>query len=135
MTEVRAVRAWAEYEDARVFMNPMHDTPGKFTRWEIPTGANGDPLYSTHFDGVEEFVRRSSQKYGPLRSLRVLLGTGHEVDVHRVCSLIHDGEDWNWRLDDRWPVQGFDDCPDAEAVERALAEAIAWIQGQQEVTK
>ena len=124
------VRAWAEWDDATAYMHQMHDPPGKFTRWEIPKGATGDPLYSTHFDGVEEFVRRTSQKYGPLRSLRVLFNTGQELYVGCIATVR------SWELFRPAGVAAVASgwckgATDEEAVAYALDEAQRWLAERQ----
>lgn len=126
----RPVRAWAEYDEIALF---WHDDDAQ--TWLTPKGGE---WYPRRFDDVPWIVSTMEQlqlvKYGPgpLRSIRILLSTGHEVEVRPSRG---DEDDWSWRLTrgGNYCTSGLFDRTtgsDADAISRALAEAVAWIEQQ-----
>lgn len=135
----RPIRAWGEYDDGRLWLD-MHDVqemdaPAVF----VPSTAEGLLVYieavQDHTDdwSLPGFIRwwGAQEGSGPLRSLRVLLSTGHEVTMD-CC--VEDGYcidgTFTWELRDgqQWPCGGsITDLSDADAVARAISEAVAWV--------
>lgn len=133
--QARPVRAWAEYDEIALF---WHEDDAQ--TWLTP---KGEGWYPSRFDDVPWIVATMEQLQvlkrgpGPLRSLRVLLSTGHEVSMD-CC--VEDGYcidgTFTWELRDgqQWPCGGsITDLSDADAVALALAEAVAWIREQEGV--
>lgn len=134
----RPIRAWAEYNEWLVLLDGIGDALGRdadyFTSWEMPNGAEGNPQL---FPGMLPFQHWIAfMGHGPLRSLRVLLSTGHEVTLDRIQSRDPDGEWFEWRLWDSECTLLVSDRPesglsDTAAVERAIAAAVACVEGQE----
>lgn len=118
MTDVAPVRAWAEWQECTGYL----ESRGEGVTWSgvvIPTTDLGH-MQTGLATGVTDWVRKVTQA-GPLRSLRVLLSNGSEVHIDRVS----EWRQWTWRIDEAIGQNLWADT-DTEAVERALAEAIAW---------
>lgn len=138
--EVKPVRAWAEYDEWAVFFieiaHEYEDAPG-WEPWEIPKAGNGRPytcsVYTTIVDAID------GTNHGPLRSIRVLLSNGAEVRLETQGRLGYrqvklrrsDGTAPSWGVDFD-TRRGFVCIDDAEAVERAIAEATVWFAAQEE---
>lgn len=133
------VRAWAEYDEIALF---WHEDDAQ--TWLTPKGEWWCP---SRFDDVPWIVATMEQLQllkhgpGPLRSLRVLLSTGHELwcDVagsnftHWWLCRDHGSFvawDYGRGSDAHYLTTGLIDAAnlsDSAAVERALADAIAWV--------
>ena len=131
--QVRPIRAWAEYENWSVFARL---TDGSWDFVVTPTGADGEAAAGTTMSF--ETAIRGRYIEAPLRSLRVLFSTGHEVLLEQSpCGVEH--EDWEWLAT---LMQGGafraerismpNSTSDADAVQRAIDAAVQWIgeQGQ-----
>lgn len=133
------VRAWAEYDEWSVFL--CGDT-GPFWLTATPKGATGN-VVSTGWHSSWRCVVDALTDWshpGPLRSLRILLSTGHTVRLELGYST-HGPRPAHWMTLGRFPVieleTSFTEESDIQAVTRALAEAVAWIeeQAEQEVAR
>ncbi len=139
------VRAWAEYEEWSVFI--LLGRNMGYQRWQIPKGADEKPHAIDRVDGYLSDALELVN-CGPLRSIRVLLSTGHEVHIHPhgqaqpywvdrtkprpngdywCCSIWGEAPTgWEQRPHMK-SLETFFAATDSEAVERALAAAIAWV--------
>ena len=137
--EIRPVRAWAEYDEWSMFIEREKNS----FRWQwvpfaIPkTGAGTYSFLIARDSLVEVFSQPADGRprfdFGPLRSLRVLLSNGCEIRLDReaaygVVMLPKPG--WCFLSEHGQNEISFQAATDAEAVERALAEATAWFAGQ-----
>lgn len=141
----RPVRAWAEFDEWSVF---VWFVDGKWGFSYHPKGrANGPANYwGVATLGEAVFCVSGDQ---PLRSLRILLSTGHWVELVRKVDAVTIAQGRKavmldpgcmkfllFASDGVWLHGGWymPEVPDTDAVTRALAEAVAWIQEQEEVT-
>lgn len=142
--QARPVRAWAEYDEIALF---WHEDDGQ--TWLTP---KGEGWYPSRFDDVPWIVATMEQLQllqrvpGPLRSLRVLLSTGHEVELVRKAdsvtipqgrkAVMLDPGCMKFSLfasEGAWLHGGWymPEVTDADAVARAISEALAWIREQE----
>jgi hypothetical protein len=139
--EVRPVRAWAEYDEWSVYWQHLAKIE---SAWFIPSGADGLAYNLGHIP-LETMIEGQQLHGYSLRSLRVLLSTGHEVGLDRYAdsvtipqgnrAVMLDAGCMKFSLfasDGHWLHGGWymPEVADADAVARALSEAIAWVQGQ-----
>ena len=142
----RPVRAWAEYDEWSVFLNSMPMAGPWFVA--VPKGAKDhaivDMLSEMGRDAIRWLTTPEPVIFhpGPLRSIRILLSTGHTIWLYGVISWRDHSKRlcWRWYLREGRAELVRGDIPtdttDTDAVSRALAEAVAWIeeQGQEGVT-
>lgn len=123
----RPVRAWAEYEEWSVFTSTCE---GNWDFVVTPKGATGEAAAGTTVSFETAWKGRYIE--APLRSLRVLLSTGHEATLSRDT---RQGGWWYMRLircgrPEFGRNTAFEADTDVDAVARALAEAVAWVSEQ-----
>ena len=149
------VRCWAEYDEWSVFYEDRDHIQG--AQW-WPKGANGEASSIFHgvtgglVDALTRVTEWYAPKSGPLRSLRVLLRSGHEVEIFPHpqaqpywtdrtkprengvywCANVF-GEDPGMGITRPWlwSAATFESATDAEAVSRALSEARRWLEEQE----
>lgn len=141
--DVKPVRAWAEWDEWTGYL--PWDQDGALV---IPKGGAGDAYEIRHCLTPQELVLWISELggFGPLRSIRVLLSNGAWVlietsdrkdgqrgaliylfkDERQIQRYTENGGLENW--EESW-YEGYP--TDAEAVDRALAEATAWFATQE----
>lgn len=138
---VRPVRAWIEREEWQQYLQ-WDEHAGRFIRVSVPT--NGERELGLNWTGFATVAAAIDDRgWDPLRSLRVLLSTGHEVQLDRRLgsvtipqgdrAVMLDPGCMKFSLfapDGMWLCGGWymPEVTDAEAVARALAEAVAWVQ-------
>ena len=127
----RPVRGWAEYDEWSGFLYPT--ISDEWAGLRVPKTGQG--MYGIHAFKRELPILIEHMDCGPLRSIRILLSTGEEVSMD-CC--VEDGYfidgmfAWELRDGEEWPHGGLiTDLSDSDAVTRALAEAVAWVQGQE----
>lgn len=149
MSEPQAVRAWADYDEWLVVLDRIGDAMNTgvdyFTSWEMPNGAEGEPHQAGGCVPMKHWFVLMG--YGPLRSLRVLFDTGHEMALERQssavtvsmtpgtytplppgCVLVYFYDAKDKTIFGKWFGP---DTTDAEAVELAIADAVRWIGGSE----
>lgn len=136
---IATVRAWAEYDDYRVF----YDTGQAIDCFQwYPRGRVGDPSSISHgvtgglLDALRRFTGRYVKDAGPLRSLCVLFSNGAEVHMKtqglqgyrevKLCDRNGAALSWGDGYDTR---RGWQVPDDVEAVERVLTDVVAWFTG------
>ena len=148
------VRAWTEYDHwQELHWIPEPRGGERWERYSIPKDGGRMPSVSvTTYATLEQSIKTGAdlKDAGPLRSLRVLLRSGHEVTLDVAEALVVDdhpdlGYDAEWRLsipDEHGPwmkqIASWDwaDGSDTEAVSRALSEARRWLEeNRQEATE
>lgn len=124
---VTPVRAWAEYDEEATFSRL---TDGDWDFVVTPKGAEGEAAAGT----TESLMTAIKGRYidAPLRSLRVLFSTGHEMRLHaylpeqQAWEMTMGSWGFGWIKMRRTIAAG----TDAEAVQRAIDAAVAWIGAQ-----
>lgn len=133
--DVRPVRCWVEYDEWSGYME-FREEWLEWTWAEIPRGATGE-LYvdKNEVNSIEEAVQAwgGERNFGPLRSLRVLLSTGHEVTV-TPYSDEDIGRGALWKVGSLVQA-GVQADSDSEAVQRALDAAIRWVAEHREAAQ
>ena len=124
--QVRPIRAWAKHDEWFVLAHLQ--SPDWWQFWEIPKTGQGDPSCNGYLESLA--VGLQDEYYGPLRSLRVLFSTGHEVkcwwrydDSKFGCVLSGEGVVSKLKF---WPK-----VADVADVELAIDAAVQWITKQQ----
>lgn len=130
MTEFEPVRCWGEYDGWHVMLDRQEDA--WFKLFCLPTGGEDRP-FTSDATSVTRVMEMTLFDHLPLRSLRVLLRSGHEVHLWGC---------WSWALREeadaspvKWGSFRAADCSDVEAVTRALSEAQQWLQRESEAAR
>lgn len=122
---VTPVRAWAEYSEWSVFADTGHRM---FSADAYPRGKDGRKEQVAWGDEDLPSLVRHLEQFGPLRSLRVLFSTGHAVTITPYAD--EDvGTGALWKVGN-WVQAGVQADTDADAVQRAIDAAVAWIGAQ-----
>ena len=136
MESIRGSRSSVAVDCIELDPNLQHIVKNDWKRYVAPTGSFGRPWHG-NCTGVADALHAG---FGPLRSLRVLFDTGHEVELQRWEQTSLYGVEypkfWKWvmrgpgiglfeRPHDDWPLG---ETTDTEAVERAISAAVEWIE-------
>lgn len=129
--QVQPVRAWAEYDEWSVFADRVGP---EWDIWVSPRNEHGVLWHRAGMSGLLAALP-GADTCGPLRSLRVLFSTGHEMELERAW--YEDGrdpsDDWRLSVTDgaEWADKSFVDMglSDADAVQRAI-DATVQMAGQ-----
>jgi len=146
----RPVRAWAEYDEWSVYAEDDFDGEKHSPFWAFWTPKTGDYAHDdSRAKSVLHVIELSSDDFmdcGPLRTLRVLLSTGHWVELVRKAdsvtipqgrkAVMLDPGCMKFSLfasEGAWLHGGWymPEVTDADAVARAISEALAWIREQE----
>ena len=144
--DVRPVRAWAEYDEWLVFCDwdaraaSFDDALWSVRPWYrvvIPKTGNGSQHTTVLLSSLIDCLTRLPEvvaEWGELRSIRVVLNTGSEVTVSRFMAVsrgtVEWGREWVWRAADAEGCFPMDGVTDADAVARAVQEAIGVLTGE-----
>jgi len=127
-----AVRAWMEWDEWSGYVED--EGPEAFWSYAMPKGGHNRCSIRAHREFMDTLI---GLPYGLLRSIRVLLRTGHEVEIDRWLAqcrwwLFPPGRQDGKRTHGYLRAGDFDwiGISDAEAVARALQAAAEWLEAQ-----